>query len=130
MTVEETIIAFSGTAVGGAIIGKWLNRKKDDLESQLKEQVFYKSLIADITEQRKIEQHEIVELKNKVEKLTAKVNELIEGHKVKDEIIDNQKRTIAQYESMVQRLENISDSDRKKLNKLISFIEKNGLKVD
>ncbi len=131
MTAEDLIITvsgLSGTTIGGVFLGKWyekwLSKKKDTLEIQLKEQVFYKTLIADITEQRKIEQLEITDLKDKVEKLTDKVNELLDGHVVKDEIIDSQKRTIGQLESMVIRLEQVAIEDRKRYNKLISQLDK------
>lgn len=52
MTTSELIISFGGTGIGSLIIGWWLNKKRDEIEINLKEQVFYKNIITDLEEQR------------------------------------------------------------------------------
>ena len=123
MTTAESIISFSGTAVGGAIIGKWLNRKRDELEEQLKGQAFYKTLIADITAQRAIEHEEMEGLKSKIEELTNKVNELVNVNKDKDEVIESQRNNILRWENNCVRLEGIVKSKEKQILKLFKEIE-------
>jgi len=61
MTTSELIIAFGSTGVGSLIIGWWLNKKKDEIEVSLKEQVFYKTIITDMEEQRTKEKKECME---------------------------------------------------------------------
>jgi len=123
MELAEYIISFSGTAIGGALIGKWLNKKKDDLEIKLKEQVFYKTLISDIQEQRDLEQCEISELKEEVEKLSQKINELLESNKEKDEIIEDQRKNVLRWEQNCERLEAIIKQEQTKVSDLFQQIE-------
>ena len=61
MTLAEQIIAFGGTGVGSLVIGWWLNKKKDEIEVSLKEQVFYKNIITDMEEQRTKEKKDCTE---------------------------------------------------------------------
>lgn len=123
MELTEAILAFSGTAVGGAIIGKWLNKKKDDLEVKLKEQVFYKTLIDDIEKQRKVEKDEIVKLKNEVKLLSNKITELLNSNREKDEIIQDQRKNVLRWEQNCERLESIIKQEQKKVSNLFKQIE-------
>ena len=123
MELAEQIISFSGTAIGGALIGKWLNKKKDSLEIKLKEQVFYKTLIADIQEQRSLEQIEISELKAEIEKLSQKINDLIESNKEKDDIILSYKNNVLRWEDNCIRLEKVIKQKDKQISKLFQEIE-------
>ena len=95
MTIAEQIIAFGGTGVGSLIIGWWLNKKRDEIEVSLKEQVFYKTIISDMEELRAKEKKEcteqISELSIIVESGTKEVSALkenirifIKNDKVKD----------------------------------------------
>ncbi len=123
MELAEQIISFSGTAIGGALIGKWLNKKKDSLEIKLKEQVFYKTLIEDIQKQRSLEQIEISELKAEIEKLSQKINDLIESNKEKDDIILSYKNNVLRWEDNCIRLEKIIKQKDKQISKLFEEIE-------
>ncbi len=123
MELAEYIISFSGTAIGGAVIGKWLNKKKDSLEIKLKEQVFYKTLIEDIQKQRSAEQCEIAELKEEIEKLSQKINELIDSNKEKDYIIASYKNNVLRWEDNCVRLELIIKQKDKQISKLFEEIE-------
>ncbi len=123
MELAEQIIAFSSTAVGGALIGKWLNKKKDSLEIKLKEQVFYKTLIEDIQNQRSVEQCEIAKLKEEIEHLSQKINELIESNKEKDYIIASYKNNVLRWEDNCIRLEKIIKEKDKQISKLFEEIE-------
>ena len=123
MELAEQIISFSGTAIGGALIGKWLNKKKDTLEIKLKEQVFYKTLIDDIQKQRSLEQIEISELKEEIEKLSQKINDLIESNKEKDDIILTYKNNVLRWEDNCIRLEKIIKQKDKQISKLFEEIE-------
>lgn len=123
MELAEQIISFSGTAIGGAVIGKWLNKKKDSLEIKLKEQVFYKNLISDIQQQRTLEQEEIAKLKDEIEKLSQKINELIDSNKEKDHIIASYKNNVLRWEDNCIRLEEIIKQKDKQIVKLFTEIE-------
>ncbi len=123
MELAEQIISFSGTAIGGALIGKWLNKKKDSLEIKLKEQVFYKTLIEDIQKQRSLEQIEISELKAEIENLSQKINDLIESNKEKDDIILSYKNNVLRWEDNCIRLEKIIKQKDKQISKLFEEIE-------
>jgi len=118
MTTLETVIAFSGTAVGSVIVGGWLNRKKDSLEVQLKEQVFYKTLIKDMSEESRKEQEEIKSLKEKVEGLTNKLTEVINLSEAKDNIIAQLKNTIARWEADSIKREAIVKKKDQQISKL------------
>jgi len=123
MQLTETIIAFSGTAIGGAIIGKWLNRKKDALEAQLKNQVFYKTLIQDLNEQRTIEKEEIAALKEEIKTLSAKISELINLNEEKDKAIKGQKNNLLRWENNCLRLEDIIKQKDKQIATLFEELE-------
>jgi predicted RNase H-like nuclease (RuvC/YqgF family) len=123
MDITELIISFSGTAIGGALIGKWLNKKKDSLEIKLKEQVFYKTLIEDIQKQRSVEQNEIGKLKKEIELLSEKIAELISDNKEKDYIISSQRNTVRRWEDNCDRLEVIIKQKDKQICKLFDEIE-------
>ena len=123
MDATELILSFSGTAVGGALIGKWLNKKKDDLEVKLKEQVFYKNLIEDIQNQRSVEQCEIAKLKEEIENLSQKINKLLESNKEKDYIIASYKNNVLRWEDNCIRLEKIIKEKDKQISKLFQEIE-------
>ena len=56
MTTTELIISFGSTGIGSLLIGWWLNKKREDIEINLKEQIFYKELIKDLEGQRAKEQ--------------------------------------------------------------------------
>jgi len=123
MELAEYIISFSGTAIGGAVIGKWLNKKKDSLEIKLKEQVFYKTLIEDIQNQRSVEQCEIAKLKEEIEHLSQKINELIDSNKEKDYIIASYKNNVLRWEDNCIRLEKVIKEKDKQISKLFEEIE-------
>ena len=123
MELAEQIISFSGTAIGSALIGKWLNKKKDTLEIKLKEQVFYKNLISDIQQQRSLEQEEITKLKEEIEKLSEKINELIDSNKEKDDVILSYKNNVLRWEDNCIRLEEIIKQKDKQISKLFEEIE-------
>jgi len=113
LTLAEQIIAFSGTGLGGALLGKWMNKKKDAIEITLQNQIFYKTLIADLSKQHDDEKLKISELKVKVENLTKEVHKLITVNKEKDIIIDQYKDNVKKWENNCIRLENIiKDKDK------------------
>ena len=100
MTIAEQIIAFGGTGVGSLIIGWWLNKKRDEIEVSLKEQVFYKTIISDMEELRAKEKKEcteqISELSILVDTSTKEVTALkenirifIKEDKIKDKKLEN-----------------------------------------
>lgn len=123
MQLYEMVIGMSGTAVGGAIVGKWLNKKRDTLENQLKEQVFYKTLIADIQTQSNADKKEIQLLKTKIDNLTKKVTELLKLNREKDEIIADQRKNVLRWEQNCERLEQIIKQEQKKVAKLFTQLE-------
>ncbi len=86
MTLAEQIIAFGGTGVGSLVIGWWLNKKKDEIEVSLKEQVFYKNIITDMEEQRTKENKDctekISELSIIVETSTKEISALKENIRI------------------------------------------------
>ncbi len=86
MTLAEQIIAFGGTGVGSLVIGWWLNKKKDEIEVSLKEQVFYKNIITDMEEQRTKEKKDctekISELSIIVETSTKEISALKENIRI------------------------------------------------
>ena len=127
MTTTEFIVSLLGTGTAGALLGKsfdkWINKRKDELEIELKEQVFYKNIIADMKAQRDIEHKEMEELKEKIEILTKRVQTLINDNKEKDAIIAQQKNNIKRWEETCQRLEKIAEQERKENNKLIKQIK-------
>ena len=113
LTLAEQIIAFSGTGVGGALLGKWMNKKKDAIEITLQNQIFYKTLIADLSKQHDDEKLKISELKVKIENLTKEVHKLITVNKEKDIIIDQYKDNVKKWENNCIRLEAIiKDKDK------------------
>lgn len=124
MTTTELVVYIFGTGVGGAILGKsydkFINKRRDKLEIELKEQVFYKNLIADMKAQRNEEHKEMEELKSQVKNLTSKVEELLKDNRDKDEIIEGLKRSNARWEESFIRLEDIANQKTKELNKFIS----------
>jgi len=124
MTTTEFIVYVFGTGVGGAILGKsydkFINKRKDELEVELKEQVFYKNLIADMKAQRDEEHEEMEELKHQVKNLTNKVEELLKDNRDKDEIIEGLKRSNARWEEACIRVEKVANQKVKELNKLLS----------
>jgi hypothetical protein len=86
MTLAEQIIAFGGTGVGSLVIGWWINKKKDEIEVSLKEQVFYKNIITDMEEQRTKEKKDctekISELSIIVETSTKEISALKENIRI------------------------------------------------
>lgn len=92
MTTTELIIAFGSTGIGSLLIGWWLNKKREDIEVNLKEQVFYKELIKDLEGQRAKEQKaykvQIDKLSKEIDELKNKIRTLIKGAKDKNDIID------------------------------------------
>lgn len=86
MTLAEQIVAFGGTGVGSLVIGWWLNKKKDEIEINLKEQVFYKNIITDLEEQRVKEKknydHEISNLSKIVEASKKEISTLKENIRI------------------------------------------------
>jgi hypothetical protein len=123
MTTTETIIYLFGTGIGGAILGKsfdkWMNKKKDAIEVELKEQVFYKNLISDMRAQRNEEHEEMEGLKSQIKTLTNKVEQLVKGNKDKDGIIEGLKRSNARWEEAYIRLEQIANQKDNELNKYL-----------
>ena len=92
MTTTELIIAFGSTGIGSLLIGWWLNKKREDIEVNLKEQVFYKELIKDLEGQRAKEQKaykvQIDKLSKEIDELKNKIRTLIRTSKDKNDIID------------------------------------------
>ena len=127
MTTTEFIVSLLGTGTAGALLGKsfdkWINKRKDELEIELKEQVFYKNIIADMKAQRDIEHKEMEELKEKIEILTKRVHTLINDNKEKDVIIAQQKNNIKRWEETCKRLEKLAEQERKENNKLVQQIK-------
>jgi len=125
MTTYDYILTLCGTALGGAV-GKSLfdlviNKNKNKLEKQLKEQVFYKSLIEDMTNQHEIEKSKIDELESKIEKLTSEVHKLISSNKEKDRIIEQYRDNVKKWENNCTRLEGVI----KEKDKVISSLSNN-----
>lgn len=117
MTTTDYILALCGSALGGAIgksiLDSVINRNKNKLESQLKEQVFYKTLIADMNTQHEEEKSKIEDLELKVEKLTKEIRDLIKSNKEKDKLIDEYKENAKMWENNCVRLENVwNEKDR------------------
>ena len=124
MTTTEFIVSLLGTGTAGALLGKsfdkWINKRKDELEIELKEQVFYKNIIADMKAQREVEHKEMEGLKNHIDLLTSKIEQLATSHKEKDDIIAGLKRSNSRWEESYIRLESIANEKTKELNKYIS----------
>lgn len=124
MTTTETIIYLFGTGVGGALLGKsydkFINKRKDELDIELKEQVFYKNLISDMKAQRDVEHLEMQGLKNHIDLLTSKIEKLVTSHKEKEDIIEGLKRSNARWEDTCRRLEYVANQKDKALNKLLN----------
>jgi len=110
---------FIGGSAGGALIAKVLNKAKDDLEVQLKEQVFYKTLIEDIQKERAKEQAEIKELKSEISELSEKISVLIADNKTKDDIIKDQSNNLKRYENTCSKYESIIQEKDKLIAKFI-----------
>jgi predicted RNase H-like nuclease (RuvC/YqgF family) len=125
MTNVDYILSLCGTALGGAL-GKslfdWvINKNKNKLEKQLKEQVFYKSLIEDMTTQHEVEKSKIEELESKIDELTKEIHKLVKVNKEKDIIIDQYRDNVKKWENNCTRLESII----KEKDKVISSLSKN-----
>lgn len=92
MTTTELIISFGSTGIGSLLIGWWLNKKREDIEINLKEQIFYKELIKDLEGQRAKEQKtykiQLDKLSLEISNLKDKIRSLIKGAKEKNNTID------------------------------------------
>lgn len=125
MTNYDYILTLCGTALGGAV-GKSLfdsiiNKNKNKLEKQLKEQVFYKSLIEDMTKQSELEQNKIDELENKIDTLVKEVHKLNKSNQEKDIIIEQYRENVKRWENNCTRLELVV----KERDKVISTLSNN-----
>ena len=120
MSLTEQIIAFAGTGVGSLLIGWWINKKKDDIEVTLKEQVFYKTLIEDIEHQREVEREKyekkLDSFKREITKLKNEIHELIEQEKAN-------KKNLDKWESYCEKLKGSLEEERKRNGLLIEEIE-------
>ena len=127
MTNYDFIIYLCGSAVGGAVgkslIDKALNKTKDDLEIQLKEQVFYKTLIEDMTKRSESEKLKIEKLENKIELLTKEIKIFIELDK-------KQQQTIKDQKNLIERWENNSIKQKQQIDILIKELERYKSKVN
>ena len=105
MTNVDLIMYVCGSALGGVIgkslIDKVINKHKDKLEIQIKEQVFYKTLITDITEQRNLEKVEIQELKDKIIELSEMISNI---KKDNDGIIKKYESVIKEKNKQISKL--------------------------
>lgn len=92
MTTTELIISFGSTGIGSLLIGWWLNKKREDIEINLKEQIFYKELIKDLEGQRAKEEKnytlQLDKLSGEIKILKEKIRRLIKSVKEKNDIID------------------------------------------
>jgi hypothetical protein len=131
MTLAEQIIAFSGTGAGSLLIGWWINKKKDDIEVTLKEQVFYKTLISDMEAERVKAQAEyqtkITALTNEVHELKDSIIKLVEVKKEKDKTIEQLRRERQLWEDTAtnerHKLEIIVKQKDKQISKLFKQVE-------
>lgn len=120
MSLTEQIIAFAGTGVGSLLIGWWINKKKDDIEVTLKEQVFYKTLIADIEHQREVEREKyekkLDDFKGEITKLKNEIHKFIEQDKAN-------KKNLDKWESYCEQLKGSLEEERKRNGLLMQEIE-------
>lgn len=114
MTTSELIIAFGSTGVGSLIIGWWLNKKREDIEINLKEQVFYKNLIKDIEEQRVKEKNSYI---NELTKLRKEIVLLKESLKLINKKFKDKNSEIDKWEKYCTQLRESLLFEKKKHEK-------------
>ena len=132
MTIAEQIIAFGGTGVGSLVIGWWLNKKRDEIEVSLKEQVFYKTIISDMEELRAKEKKECTDeisklilivdaSKKEISALKENIRIFIKEDKTKEKELDRWEKYCTQLrESLVfdrEKHEALLKIERKKTKK-------------
>jgi len=105
----DLIGAVLGSSLVTWVLSKIFSKKKEDIELALNYQKFYKDLIED--------------LENKVERLTSKVEILIEKDNEKSVTIEDQKNNLLRWENNCNRLESIIKSKDKQISKLFKEIE-------
>jgi len=133
MTLAEQIIAFGGTGVGSLVIGWWLNKKKDEIEVSLKEQVFYKTIITDMEELRAKEKKECMEqisnLSVTVDESTKEVTALKENIRIfiKEDKIKDKKLTKC-YENYTEIHESLIFEKEKNESLVQMYNKKKGKK--
>ena len=116
MTTEEGIVWFASTGVGSLLIGAWLTRKRDKFEVYIKEQSFYKSLIADLKAEREADSQEIQTLTGEITSLKVQIQKLLDLDK-------KQKQTIEQHEQTIVKWEHYAEGLKTTISDLITEIE-------
>lgn len=105
----DLIGAILGSSLFTWILSKLFNRKKEDIELALNYQKFYKDLIEDLEE--------------KIEKLSGKVETLIDKDNEKSQTIEEQRANLLKWETNCQRLEGIITKKDKQISKLFKEIQ-------
>jgi len=124
MNTVDYILAFSGTAVGSALIGGWINRKKDQIEVRIKEQTFYKQLIKDLDSQREKEKKERLGLQKKIDELKKTVEEFMRKDEEKTQQIEDLKNTVKRWEENTIELKGIITQKDRQISNLFQQIER------
>jgi len=102
MTLAEGIVWFAGTSFGGVLIGAWLTRKRDKFELYIKEQSFYKNLIADLKAEREEDSREIQVLTGEITSLKEQIQKLLDLDQAQKKTIEPHEQTILTWEHYAQ----------------------------
>ena len=108
-TYVYTLASSIVTALVTLLIAKLLGKKKEDIELALNYQKFYKDLITD--------------LEGKIERLSNKVEILIDKDNEKSLTIEGQRANLLKWENNCSRLEQIIKQKDKQISKLFQEIE-------
>jgi len=129
LTLAEQVIAWaSGTGVLGILLGGWINKKKDDIEVSLKEQVFYKTLISDIEERRVVEresyENKLSKMSSQITGLKSKIEKFLDKLKENETKIKDQEVNLSKWESYCEKLKVIIEHDKLRFTELDQSHEK------
>ena len=124
MTIEESIMWFAGTGIGGMLLGKWISRKKDKFEAYLAEQSFYQKLISDLKTEREADTQEISSLRQEVVDLKNKITQLIDIDQQKDKLIESQRVNLLKWENYCEKLKKGHELKDKQIAELFTQLEK------